>query len=471
MPITVEQIDRWCSFPCENQTLEFKEAKAQYDNEKLFDYCVAIANEGGGHLVFGVRNATPRDVTGTAAINDPVGMADKIYRKVSFRVDIDIVQHPKGRVVVLTIPGRPRGTPLHHDGRYLMRSGESLTSMSPDQLRKIIEEGKPDWLEEFTDVGEVSAADVVALLDTQVYFERLSLPYPSTRNDVIDRLCVERLIKASYQDKYRIKKLAAILFAKKLDDFPDIKRKAPRLIVFEGKDKFSVKLDQVGGRGYAAAYKGLVSYVMAQLPQNEVIEDTLRKRVSLVPEIVMRELVANALIHQDFTVSGASVTVEVYTDRVVISNPGQPVVNLERFIDSYRSRNERLADLMRRMKVCEEQGLGIDRVIQSIEFFQLPAPEFRADDLRTIVTIFGPKTFQSMTRDDRVRACYQHCVLRYVMNEKMTNESLRQRFKLKEAQGATASQIISQTLEAQLIKTDPSVGDSKKYARYVPFWG
>jgi len=101
----------------------------------------------------------------------------------------------------------------------------------------------------------------------------------------------------------------------------------------------------------------------------------------------------------------------------------------------------------------------------------LPAPEFRADDLRTIVTIFGPKTFQSMTRDDRVRACYQHCVLRYVMNEKMTNESLRQRFKLKEAQGATASQIISQTLEAQLIKTDPSVGDSKKYARYVPFWG
>lgn len=209
---------------------------------------------------------------------------------------------------------------------------------------------------------------------------------------------------------------------------------------------------------------------MSQLPQNEVVENTIRKNVRLVPELVMRELVANALIHQDFQITGASVTVEVYTDRVVISNPGLPIVRLERFIDGYRSRNERLADLMRRMKACEEQGLGIDRVIQDVEVFQLPAPEFSADDTRTIVTIYGPKPFSSMTRDDRVRACFQHCALKYVMNERMTNESLRQRFKLTESQGATASQIISQTVESALIKLDPSVGGSKKFARYVPFW-
>ena len=467
----MEQIDKWRLSAPENQNLEFKAAKNQYDNEKLFQYCVAIANEGGGHLLLGIQNAPPREVTGTAAINDPVGMADKILQKLNFRVEIQVIHHPQGRVVVLNIPSRPRGLPLHHEGKYLMRSGESLTAMSPDQLRKIIEEGKPDWLEEFTDLGEVNAENVIALLDTQLYFERIGLPYPSTRNDVLDRFCLERLIQVSGQDTYIIKRLAAILFAKKLHDFPDVQRKAPRIVVFEGTDRFSIKLDQVGGRGYAAGYRGLVNYIMAQLPQNEVIDNTLRKKVSLVPEIVMRELVANALIHQDFTVSGASVIVEVYSDRIVISNPGLPVVKLERFIDGYRSRNERLADLMRRMKACEEQGLGIDRAIQSVELYQLPAPDFRADELRTIVTIFGPKPFQAMTREDRVRACYQHCALKYVMNERMTNETLRQRFKLQVSKGATASQIISQTVEVGLVKTDPSVGGSKKFARYVPFWG
>ncbi|MBZ5491211.1 MAG: putative DNA binding domain-containing protein [Acidobacteriia bacterium] len=471
MAITVEQVDEWRACESETQVLEFKEAKNQYDSEKLFSYCIAIANEGGGHLLLGIKNKAPREVVGTAAVNDPIGMADKVLQKLAFRVEVDVVQHPHGRVVVLTIPSRPKGPPLHLEGRYLMRSGESLTAMTPDHLRKIIEEGKPDWLEEFSELGPVDAEQVISLLDTQLYFDRIGLPYPSTRGDVIDRFCAERLIQTSSRDKYLIKRLAAILFAKKMDEFPDIQRKAPRLAVFEGTDRFSIKLNQVGGRGYASGYQGLVKYIMAQLPQNEVIENTLRKKVSLVPEIVMRELVANALIHQDFTVSGASVMVEVYSDRIVISNPGVPVVRLERFIDGYRSRNERLADLMRRMKACEEQGLGIDRVIQNVEVYQLPAPEFRADDTRTIVTIFGPKSFHAMTRDDRVRACFQHCALKYVMNERMTNESLRQRFKLHESQGATASQIISQTVETGLIKTDPSVGGSKKFARYVPFWG
>ncbi|HWF91905.1 MAG TPA: ATP-binding protein [Terriglobales bacterium] len=470
MPISADRIDQWRAYPSETQTLEFKEAKNQFDNEKLFAYCVAIANEGGGHLVFGVSNKPPRPVVGTSAINDPIGMVDKIYQKVGFRVEIDVVPHPDGRIVVITIPTRPHGTALHVEGCYWMRSGETLTAMSPDQLRKIFEEGKPDWLEEFSEIGPLEADAVISLLDTQIYFERMALPYPSTRESVLNKFESERLLKQDNQGRYLVKRLAVVLFAKKLDEFPDVRRKAPKVVIFEGSDRTKIKLDQLGGRGYAAGYQGLVNYIMAQLPQNEVIENTLRKKVSLVPEIVMRELVANALIHQDFTLSGMSVMVEVYSDRIVISNPGVPVVRLERFIDGYRSRNERLADLMRRMKACEEQGLGIDRVIQSVEMFQLPAPEFRADDMRTIVTIFGHKSFRLMTKEDRVRACYQHCALKYVINQRMTNESLRVRFQLQESQSATASQIISQTVDEGLIKPDPSMLGSKKYARYVPFW-
>lgn len=470
MAVTTEQIDQWRSFPTETQVLEFKEAKTQYDNAKLYEYCVAIANEGGGHLLMGIRNEPPHEVVGTKAFNDPVGIAEKILQKVGFRVDVEQIQHPQGRVVVFSIPGRPKGMPFQLEGRYLMRSGQSLTSMTPEHLRKIFNEGKQDWLEEFSEIGRVDAEQVISLLDTQLYFERVGLPYPSTRDAVLERFIAERLIAQSGSG-YRIRRLGGILFAKRMEEFPDLKRKTPRLIVYEGSNKLNVKMAQVGGRGYAAGYKGLVDYTMSQLPQNEVIEDTLRKRVSLVPEIVIRELVANALIHQDFDVSGTSVVIEIYSDRTVISNPGNPVVNIERFIDDYRSRNERLSDLMRRMRACEEQGLGIDRAIRAVEVYQLPAPEFRIDETRTIVTIFGPKPFQSMTRDDRVRACFQHCALKYVMNERMTNESLRQRFKLQgQSQNEIASQIISLTLDAKKIKKDPSVGTSKKYARYVPFW-
>jgi predicted HTH transcriptional regulator len=209
---------------------------------------------------------------------------------------------------------------------------------------------------------------------------------------------------------------------------------------------------------------------MAQLPQNEVVHDALRKEVKLVPEIAIRELIANALIHQDLTMSGASVMTEIYTNRIEISNPGEPVVPVERFIDGYQSRNERLAGLMRRMGTCEEKSSGIDRVVQTAELYQLPAPDFRVAHQRTLVTIYGPKNFDDMDREDRVRACYQHCALKWVMSERMTNQSLRERFQLPESKSAIVSQIISATIEAGMVKADEKVGASRKFARYLPFW-
>jgi len=105
-----------------------------------------------------------------------------------------------------------------------------------------------------------------------------------------------------------------------------------------------------------------------------VIEQALRREVKMFPEIALRELLANALIHQDFGETGASVMVELYDDRIEISNHGKLFIPADRFIDEYRSRNERLADIMRRPGICEEKGSGVDKVIQAAEFSQLPAP-------------------------------------------------------------------------------------------------
>lgn len=468
MPTTPEQINLWRQAASEHQRLEFKEAKNQFDNRKLYEYCVAIANEGGGILLLGVANKPPRPVVGTHAFNNPVEMAEKLFTAVGFRVEIEEVGHPDGRVLVFHIPSRPRGTAYHLDGAYLMRSGESLVPMSEDQLRRIFAEGEPDWLEEYSRT-ELGAQQVVDLLDTQTFFELLKLPYPTDRSGVIERLEQERLLD-SLPGGYAIRRLGALLIAKRLDAFPDIARKAARVVVYTGKSKLETKLDQPGGKGYAAGFQGLVAFVMAQLPQNEVIEDALRKEVKLVPEVVVRELVANALIHQDLSVGGASVMVEIYSNRFEISNPGEPIVPVVRFIDGYQSRNERLADLMRRMGICEEKSSGIDRVVHAAEVYQLPAPDFRAGHQRTYATVYGPRDFEGMDREDRVRACYQHCALKWVMSDRMTNQSLRERFQLSESKSASVSQVIAATIEAGLIKPDDKVGSSRKFARYLPFW-
>ena len=448
--------------------MEFKEAKNQFDNRKLYKYCVALANEGGGILLMGVSDAPPRKVVGTAAFNEPGAMAQKLFVAVGFRVDIEKVQHPEGRVLVFHIPSRPRGTAYHLDGAYLMRSGEELVPMSEDQLRRIFAEGQPDWLEEASKTG-LDSQQVVELLDVQAFFELLKLPFPTERKGIIDRLTQERLLDED-GGRYTLRRLGGLLLARNLKDFPDLARKAPRVVVYSGDSKLETKLDQSGGKGYAVGFQGLVRFVMQQLPQNEVIEDALRREVKLVPEIVIRELVANALIHQNLSVPGVSVMIEIYSNRVEISNPGEPVVPVERFIDGYQSRNERLADLMRRMGICEEKSSGIDKVVHAAEIFQLPAPDFRTGHQRTIVVIRGPSDFEAMDRADRVRACFQHCALRWVTSERMTNQSLRDRFKLSESKSATVSQVIAATMEAGLIKPDEKVGGSKKFARYLPFW-
>ncbi len=468
MTVSTAQIDLWCQFPSETQRLEFKEAKNQFNKEKVYEYSVAIANEGGGHLVLGVSDKPPRRVVGTNAFVDVVAFAADVFRSVGFRVDICEVAHPEGRIVVFEIPARPRGTAYHLSGRYLMRAGESLVPMSEDQMRRIFGEGAPDWLEEPSISGR-SDQEVVDLLDVQTYFELRKEPLPPSRAGILDRLIQERFV-VSLPTGLSISRLGAILLAKRLEDFADLQRKAPRVVVYTGNSKLATRLDQTGSKGYAVGFQGLVKFVMSQLPQNEVVKDSLRTEAHLAPELVMRELIANALIHQDFSIHGASAMIEIFGDRIEISNPGTPIVPVERFIDGYQSRNERLADRMRRLGICEEKSSGIDRVVQWAELYQLPAPDFRLGHQRTVVVIRGPMDFGEMGRDERIRACYQHCVLRWVTAERMTNQSLRERFGLPESKSAIASQIIAATQEANLIRLDETVGTSRKYARYIPGW-
>ena len=468
MGTSPQDLDALLQVRSENEHLEFKAAESRFDFEELVDYCAALSNEGGGRIVLGVVNAPPRRIVGTRAFDTPertiTGIYERIGLKVRLRRSPTSADAYSSSMFPLDLVGTPFTTgPLSHAG------GRPLVPMSPERLKRIFDEGRPEWELEPA-ISMCDAERVVQLLDTPSYFDLLALPYPATRDAVLERFESERLIVRELGGLWTISNLGAILFAKRLDRFDRLAHKAPRVIVYEGIDKLRTKADKPGVKGYATSFEGLIEYINGQVPSNEVIEQALRREVKMFPEIAIRELVANALIHQDFSVAGASVAIEIYSDRMEVSNPGRPFIQPDRFIDEYQSRNERLASLARRLGICEEKGSGIDKVVSAAEAFQLPAPDFRVGSLHTTAVLFAHRAFESMDREERVRACYQHCCLRYVTNQKMTNQSLRERFKLGEDKSAITSQIISAAIDAGRIKlADPSQ-TSLRYRSYAPFW-
>lgn len=191
----------------------------------------------------------------------------------------------------------------------------------------------------------------------------------------------------------------------------------------------------------------------------------------MYPELAVRELVANAIIHQDFTITGTGPMVEIFTDRMEITNPGVPLVEPLRFMDlPPKSRNEALAAFMRRINICEERGSGIDKVIATIEAFQLPAPNFTVLEDHTRAALFAPRNYREMEREDRIRACYQHACLQWVSGQVMTNASLRQRLGIEQTNYPLASKVIKDTIGAQLVKLLNPEGTQGGAAKYIPFW-
>ncbi len=465
--VTQQQISEWQTSDSENEHLEFKEAKFNFDRTKLFKYVVALANEGGGYLVLGMTNAKPRQVVGSQAFKDLNELKSDVRSSVGLNVEASEHVVEGNRLLVIRAPSRPNGSAYEYKGAYYMRCGEELVPMTEDRLREIFQEDR-SWDNDIIRNG-LSGEEVCQLLDVATMFDMLNLPQSDSVIEATSRLTSLRLIIED-GDKFSLTNSGAVALAKDLGAFPELERKAPRLIVYNGLDKLDTRVDITGQRGYACGFQGLVRQCMQYMPQNEVVEDALRRTVPLFPERAMREIIANALIHQDFFATGAGPLVEIYPNRVEVSNPGKPIVPVERFIDGHMSRNELLAKLMRQLNICEERSSGIDRVVATAESFQLPAPEFLQSFASTTIVVYGPRDFQKMTSDDKVRACYQHCVLKWVMREHMTNESLCARFGLDDRGKASASKIIKATVDAGLVASDPTVGASRKYARYVPSW-
>ncbi|MCI6088834.1 MAG: putative DNA binding domain-containing protein [Absicoccus porci] len=310
----------------------------------------------------------------------------------------------------------------------------------------------------------------VQFLDLDLYFENQQLPTPKSIKSLEHYLLQENILEKQDNGMYSITNLGAILFAKKLIDFKGLKRKSIRIVQYEGNNKLTMLKERTIETGYVIGFNETIEYIDALTPSIESIKDGLRKKVTTYPVIAIREAVANTLIHQDFSITGTGPTIEIFKDRIEFTNPGPPLIDIKRIIDNPpRSRNEKLADLMRRLKICEELGTGWDKIVFSCEIAQLPAPKIEIYEDSTKVTIYSKKSFSSISLEDKLWACYLHACIKHVQGEQLTNKSLRERFGLKESSSGSISRLIKEGVTRHIIKPlDPDT--APRYMKYIPFW-
>lgn len=470
-----------CALPRETEWVEFKVNDAE--PQAIGEYISALANAAAlvgkafAYLVWGVRDEDHAVVgttfdPGTARVGAEE-LESWLLRLLEPRIDfrffaLTMDEHP---IVLLEISLAARH-PVRFKGQEFIRVGsyKKMLKDFPEKERELWRIFDQARFEDGVVLERAPADEVLRLLEYPAYFDLLERPLPPNRDGILAALADDRLIRPSDAGGWNITNLGAILFAKHLDAFHALRRKAVRVIQYRGEGRTETLKEQVGGKGYACGFEGLVGYINGLLPANEVIGQALRKAVPMFPELAVRELVANALIHQDFFVTGAGPMVEIFDDRIEITNPGEPLVDAQRFLDTPpKSRNETLASMMRRFRICEERGGGIDKVIFQVELFQLPAPLFEVPPGFTRTVLFAHRPLTEMDKSDRVRACYLHAGLKYVTRGYLTNTSLRERFGIDEKNSAVASRLIKEAVTAGVIVPhDP--GTSRRHMKYVPWW-
>lgn len=477
----IDLVNELIALPAEASWAEFKHNNS--DKDMIGKTCSALSNAARienkhfAYIVWGVEDGS-NDIIGTSfePSRKLIGnqgfelwLANKLKPSAMFQ--FRVVNHPNGRVVLMEIPAAT-SAPIQFDGTAYIRIGSTTPKLADHTQRyeALINALRPFAWEHGMAMSYVAGDEVLDLLDYAAYFRLLKLPLPD-KSAIFEYLETDQLIVKDVGGKWNITNLGAILIANDIQKFaPSLARKAVRFVAYNGKNRVAdVTHRQDGGKGYANGFEGLISYVNGLIPKNEVIEQALRRDNPMFPPLAVRELIANALIHQDMTISGTGPQIELFEDRIEFTNPGTPlVVPTDRMIDlPPRSRNEALAAIMRRMGICEEQGSGLDKVIASVEVYQLPPPLFKANDASMQVILYGPRTFADMTPNERVRACYQHSILKLITDTPMTNTSLRERFGIETQNASQASIVLRKTLEEGQIKhADPDHPRSG----YVPHW-
>ncbi len=481
MQSDIELVDRLLSDGRETELFECK--KNNVDPCLIAKIVCGLSNSARRHdadfayIIWGIDEST-YNVVGTTFDPDTFKKSNQkfdIWLSKNIIPSLDLkfkcVNHPDGKVVLLQVPP-PLLMPASFCNISYIRIGSSNTKLSdhPDIYQALSIKLQQHRWEENVAKQNCSQSEILDLLDYSAYFRLLGQQIPKNNDDIVQKLRSDRLIQEEAGGMWKIHNLGAILLAKNLGDFSSgIERKGVRFICYDGTERANLATHRLNEtRGYAICFAELISKICDLIPTNERIEPAIRESRKFVPDKVVREIVANALVHQDMNITGTGPIIELFTDRIEVTNPGFPLIESMRIIDyPPRSRNELVASLMRRMKMCEEAGVGMELIFGEMESNQQPSPQIFVTEYSTKIVIHGPRTYRRMTMEERILACYWHAALKRKSGNVMKNSTLCTRLGIKRKNAAMATGIIKRTMEMGLIKM---VEEGQPKSGYVPFW-
>jgi ATP-dependent DNA helicase RecG len=370
----------------EDEHLEFKEAKNHFDFEELVKYCAALANERGGRIVLGVTDVRPHRVVGSHAFEDAERTKAGLIERLRLRVDVDVVEHPNGRVMAFHVPSRPIGSPIQYRGAYWMRGGEQLLPMTPDLLKRIFAEAQPDFSESICPDAKVEelAPNAIATFRNR-WSEKVRRPE-------LGSCSVEQLLNDAelmVDGKLTYASLILLGTSKALG-----RHLAQSEVVFEYRSsEASIAYQQrVEYReGFLLYHDELWSKINLRNDLFSYQDGLFRTEVPAFNEEAVRESILNAVSHRDYRLAG-STFVKQWPQRIQVVSPGGLPAGItpENILERQSPRNRRLADALARCGLVERSGQGADRMFSSaVREGKLPPDFGDCDEYQVSVVLSG----------------------------------------------------------------------------------
>lgn len=372
------------------------------------------------------------------------------------------------RVVVLIIESPPPEICKFQKEAFI-RIGSNTRPLAeyPIIEREILIKAMARDFESNTAKSTITKDEVYHFLDLEAFYRMRQRSVPISEDAVFEEGIRGFLIRDNHDSTYDITNLGALLYARDLQNFPHLVSKTVRTILYRGDSRLQTAREDCSISGYAIEFDHILQLILDKITdQEKIAENGIRYMTYLYPPVVVRELLANMLIHQDFTDNTIHPMIEIFSDRIEFTNPGSPIIPSERFIDfAPQTRNRKLADEMYKVGICESRGSGWDKVAQETveQGYRAPVPEVMQNTTR--VTLAQKCSLDKMTSEDRIWTIYIYSCWLWTHHEFLTNAHIRKIFNLPEEKMAKASILISQAVKANKIRIfDEKAGTkSRKY--------
>jgi ATP-dependent DNA helicase RecG len=359
MKTSVEQLNNWLKNQ-EGLNIEFKKAENSFSDTDLYNYCCALANEGGGKLIFGVEPKL-HNVVGTKLWQGTFNtLQNNILNKLGIRVDIEEVSHPDGRVLIFNVPTHYVGKPIKANGIYYMRAGESLVAMDEQTLKRKLNQYESDFsalIVKGLSVSDLDNDAIVSLRNTLI---------KNNKNALADLDDEKLLGDLELITSDGITFAGLILLGKKsrIDEFLPCSE-----IIFEwrGEEKINHDFRKEWREPFIKVYDDIWQTINNRNVRIPIQEGLLQNEILAFNEKAVREALLNAVTHRDYSIQSQSVFIKTDNKNFVVISPGGflPGITPQNILEKRAWRNRRIAEVFQKLGLVERSGQGMDQIFES----------------------------------------------------------------------------------------------------------